>query len=300
VANRLRLGLAVLSATLAASLPSVISLNTLVILYSMVVALFHILIIGLPVFLVLSKRYQPTLVRAIFVGFLVGFLPAAALLSLAPLADEASIGGVVTTIDGERTLSRWLSVLGVAATLGGSGILGSAAFYYVFSKASSAWKNPVVIGLAALFLLLGIRQSVMLSSCHYRWLLEGGEQSPKMTFQLNINEKDLVKLDKILREFAKDQKWSARVDINPSFPGQTWFQYDVCTGDGVVIHGNFVFGRVYVSVYQWRGKLDWRQPYRDLYQRLEKAWPGKIEFSDKDAQIIPPPEWIAEADRKTS
>lgn len=266
----------------------------------MIVALAHILIIGLPVFLVLSKRYQPTLFRAIIVGFLVGFLPAATLLSLAPVADEASIAGVVTAINGERTLSGWFSAPGAAATLGGSGILGSAAFYYVFSKASYAWRNPVVIGLAALFLILGVQQSVMLSSCHYRWLLEGEEQSPKMTFQLDIEGKDLVTLDKILREFAKDQKWSARVDINPSFPGQTWFQYDVCTGDGVIIGGDFVFGRVYVSVYQWRGQLDWKQPYRDLYQRLEKAWPGKIEFSDKDAQIIPPPKWIDKTDEKAT
>lgn len=293
----MRTSFALLSAAFAASLLALIELNAFLLAYSFAIALLHVLILGLPIYFILKQKYELTFLRSTLAGLLIGLLPATIIiitLSLVAGPDWAMADGIDTVVNGKTTLYGWLTRFEAALMFGVSGALGGAAFFYVMKRAKSAWKNSVFTPLGTIFCLATGYHVFVLSSCHYRWLLSGGDTSPKMTFQLDIPESEFTKLESVLDKFAKDQKWSLKSDLNHNFPGDTWFQYSICDSEGSIIAGDHVFKKMYFHAYQPHGGDGWKMPYRTLYSRLDRTWPEKIVFSDNNAQLIPPPKWIKE------
>lgn len=85
------------------------------------------LFVGLPAYAFLRWKLRPTLRNCAITGALVAALPFGLLALLSP-ADQASIGGRATIIDGHRTWFGYLEVLKMIGMLAGFGALGGAAF----------------------------------------------------------------------------------------------------------------------------------------------------------------------------
>lgn len=66
------------------------------------------LVFGLPTYAFLSQRVSPTWLNCSLAGAFVAGVPWILLMLLGPAADQASIGGKATVIDGTTTLYGWL------------------------------------------------------------------------------------------------------------------------------------------------------------------------------------------------
>ena len=65
-------------------------------------------VVGLPVYGFLSQRVSPTWLNCTLAGAFVAAIPLLLLFVLAPSADQASVGGKATIVDGTTTLYGWL------------------------------------------------------------------------------------------------------------------------------------------------------------------------------------------------
>lgn len=94
------------------------------------VALAHAILLGLPAYLMLRRRWRLSLVSALFGGFAVA-LPVVLLAPLAGEPDFASAGGIDTVVDGTRTTYGWLRLIFAATIAGVLGAAGGLAFWAV-------------------------------------------------------------------------------------------------------------------------------------------------------------------------
>jgi hypothetical protein len=95
-------------------------------------ALAHTVLFGLPLYAIGARWGGVNFITAPVVGFLVGVLPIGLLtwpLRYPELHATASVGGVMTEIDGVPTMAGWLFYANGAATMGLFGTAGGIAFW---------------------------------------------------------------------------------------------------------------------------------------------------------------------------
>ena len=97
------------------------------------VALVHVLVLAMPIYLFLRTRTRPTLPRILAGAFLIGALPILLLVLAFPMPEgsDAWGGGVQTVRDGARTWQGWLELLSGAGWFGLFGACGGLAFWLV-------------------------------------------------------------------------------------------------------------------------------------------------------------------------
>lgn len=93
------------------------------------------LIVGLPTYALLRHRLRPTVVICVAAGAFVAALPWA-LLAFLPTADQASIDGAATIIDGRLTWFGFVENLRLIAQIGALGAIGGAVFWIIVK----AWR----------------------------------------------------------------------------------------------------------------------------------------------------------------
>ncbi|TRW15199.1 hypothetical protein [Glacieibacterium frigidum] len=100
-------------------------------LYAVVGGYLPALLLGLPAWFVLRNRVAPGYGAAMLAGAIVAALPWVLLALLAGNPDNASQGGVVTVVDGTRTLGGWIALLRSVGLIAALGALGGVVFRVV-------------------------------------------------------------------------------------------------------------------------------------------------------------------------
>jgi hypothetical protein len=100
------------------------------------------IIIGLPTFLVLQRRVAATWLNCALAGAFVAALPWLVIVPLGPSADQASIGGQATVIDGRYTAYGLLSGLQFVGIIA---IAGATAGFAFWAVAAANWKRRASI-----------------------------------------------------------------------------------------------------------------------------------------------------------
>lgn len=106
---------------------------------SLAVSMLHVVVLGIPGFLMLRWRRALSWPSILLAGFVLGALPGAILswsLQYAGSQACAIHDGVATMIDGLPTAAGWLRYLGGVSILGAYGISGAAAFWLVQRRAA--------------------------------------------------------------------------------------------------------------------------------------------------------------------
>lgn len=89
------------------------------------------LIFGVPTYVMLRWKVAPSWFNCTMAGAFVAALPWFLLMLVGPTADEASIGGKATVVDGSRTLYGWMSDLQLVAQIGVFGALAGLLFWAI-------------------------------------------------------------------------------------------------------------------------------------------------------------------------
>jgi hypothetical protein len=119
----------------AAAAPALAALQPLLLIASLPVAALHAVLLGLPLYMVLSRRREPGLALSAAAGFVTGMLPVLALELIVwppPLGDiGALLGGAESGRELSAGLERWAQWLAAPVFFGGCGAVGGAAFWLV-------------------------------------------------------------------------------------------------------------------------------------------------------------------------
>jgi hypothetical protein len=99
-------------------------------LMSLIFAELQTLVLGLPAIIVLRNRVKPRLRSALIFGGMIASLPWL-VLGLLPGAEQASLGGAETVIDGQLTWFGFWQVLKFAGLLFLLGVVGGAIFWLI-------------------------------------------------------------------------------------------------------------------------------------------------------------------------
>lgn len=121
------------AAVVAAAVPAIGSWSLGVFVYAFLVALVHVLVLAMPIYLFLRVRTRPTLPRILAGSFLIGALPILLLVFAFPMSEGSNAwsGGVQTIRDGVRTWQGWLELLTGVGWFGLFGAFGGLAFWLV-------------------------------------------------------------------------------------------------------------------------------------------------------------------------
>lgn len=104
------------------------------------ISMLHVVVLGIPGFLILRWRRALSWPSILLTGFVLGAIPGAILswpLQYAGMQASAIHDGVATMIDGVPTLAGWLDYVGGVFVLGAYGVSGAAAFWLVQRRAAS-------------------------------------------------------------------------------------------------------------------------------------------------------------------
>lgn len=276
---------------------------------ALIVAALHAILLGLPLYLKLAPRMPATLWRAMAAGFVVGALPVL-LLSLLIVPNSASIGDVTTARNGMHTAGGLLMIAGFAAAAGLPGSLGGLVFWVILKMTgggdavgedpaggSSRQAKPflaVVIMAATIGAATGLVVATTPApdtTCHN--VFRDGRKSidPEARLTLTVPMSDWRALAEIARAFAGDYGWSITEDVRPDedFP---WFQISLCNSQGTRIFLSRAFeDEISMAVSQPQGGLSWQSPMADLVDRLDRRWPGQIEFRGRTGEAVQAPSW---------
>lgn len=97
------------------------------------------LLLGVPAFFMLRRRFDPTLLNCSLTGAVVAGLPWFILSTLFQ-PDSASIGGRATVIDGSLTAYGWLTNLKFVGLIAAFGAVGGALFWLIAAAGSRVGK----------------------------------------------------------------------------------------------------------------------------------------------------------------
>ena len=102
-----------------------------------VVALLHVLALGLPVYAILPAERRASIWTNLGASFLIGATPLPILIMLFALSsglESASSDGVQTWVDGHPTIYFFLEFLPMAAVLGAFGMAGGYTFWWILRE----------------------------------------------------------------------------------------------------------------------------------------------------------------------
>ena len=89
------------------------------------------LIFGVPTYVFLRQKVAPSWFSSTLAGAFVAALPWLLIVLFAPEADQASIGGKATVIDGSRTFHGWVSDLQLVGQIGLFGAIAGLLFWAI-------------------------------------------------------------------------------------------------------------------------------------------------------------------------
>ena len=105
----------------------------------------HVIVLGIPAYLVLRWRGALRWWSALLSGFVLGAIPVGVLswpLRYPDLKSSATVNGVQTMIDGIPTMAGWLQYLGGLSFFGACGAFAAAAFWLVRSMSPNNSFKP--------------------------------------------------------------------------------------------------------------------------------------------------------------
>lgn len=264
--------------------------------------------LGIPAYLVIKSAGRANWITAAIAGFFVGAIIPAILILPGPAADQASVGGVSTVINGSYTWAGWTQALGFVAGFGLLGVIGGVVFYFAVStgkgpakvhvEPSRKWREGILIT-AALFVVIAAFTAAEISkdrSCHNP-LRDGGDSiAPVASFNLKVGPGQWRRAERIVHDFGSEQGWEIRSDVRPDDDFR-WFQMSLCREPGtqIAVQGYAEFGDVRVAVMQPQGGNSWRKPFAILLANIEAEWPKSIEFQGPTGSTISRPSWALPA-----
>lgn len=129
--------------------------------------------------------------------------------------------------------------------------------------------------------------------------------APKLYTELNINEDEWPALTALLHEFARTRGWSFR-DGSVQIPGKVnTINLDLCTDDWQMIlvaenlwKGSHAYDGMGppMALYADVEPRQWHQTARSLVRILEKKWPDRVRFRDKDGRLTEPPGFLGQGE----
>jgi hypothetical protein len=261
---------------------------------------------GLPVYLAARAARNDTPVVAAAMGFIVGAAIPAIMVLAGPAADQASVGGTPTVIDGSYTVAGWLQNLALVGLFGLVGVGGALVFWAIVRRSvsgeeSEAERPPTrplrttVLSIAAagvIAVAFTIPAATADRSCHNT--LRDGRKSigPVASFDLRVGLEEWRNVEREVEAFRRSGNWSTRSDVrtDESFP---WLQISLCKepGTNIFVQGMAEFNEVSFGVYQPQGGSSWRPDFRAIYERISARWPTKIVFKDDQGRRTSAPEW---------
>lgn len=271
---------------------------------SYTVVLAHALVLGLPIFLIFWWKRWVNLVTCICGGFLVA--AASGVISrwpAGPKGRNSTVGGVPLVVDGVPTLAGWLDFLQVLIFLGFFGAIAGIVFWAILLSSGALVpadngtdrlqrRSATSLGVVAVLItgtLVAIPNFVwgrlarlaMDQSCH-NVLRDRDSIAPQVSMELQIAQEDVPKLTQAMHEFAATHKLHYR---DASVPAR-WF-LSLCNDRGLTIRLDLL---VEISVFELQPGSGWQQTTKELIDRIEALWPGKLRFHAPQGGYMPRPE----------
>jgi hypothetical protein len=265
------------------------------------VAFAHALILGLPIFALMTHRNWVNSLTSTVIGFFIGATPV--------------------------TVFTWPAPFQIMALFGACGAVGGLAFWACLKasnpKRDSAASHEVVavraqplpvgarilaIGVPILLaVVIGIPTITKDRSCHN--LLRDGRNSIStvLNIDLHIPDHEWPVLADLLGRFAATHKFSFR-DASKITPGSLRALYLSLCDDGINIeiveqrwahndYKNALPGRgVAVGIYTQQENTPWLPVARNLVTDLEARWPRNVQFTDHRGRTMPKPAALSQRD----
>jgi len=262
--------------------------------------------LGIPSYVVFESVGRANWKTAAAVGFFVGAVIPAAVVFVGRGADQASVDGVPTVVDGSYTWAGWTQGLAVVAGFGLLGVIGGLLFYFAVSRSRkqrsadpeiqspATWRGGLLVAAALCVVIAAFSVSVASKdrSCHNPLRGGGNSIAPVATFDLNVGPDQWRRVERLIHGFGTEHGWDIRSDVRPDGDFK-WFQMSLCREPGteIVVQGYPEFRSVYVSVFQPQGGASWRQPFGALLRLVEETWPKSVEFEGATGAKIGRPNW---------
>jgi hypothetical protein len=270
---------------------------------SYTVVLAHALVLGLPIFLVFWWERWVNLFTCTCGGFLVaaasGILPT---WPIGPKGSSSSARGVPLVVDGVPTLAGWIEYLQVLIFLGFFGAIAGIVFWAILLASGalapadngtdrSQRRRATSLGVVAVLItgtLMAIPNAVWErltrlaadQSCH-NVLRDRDSISPQMSIDLQIAPEDAPKLTQVIQDFAASNKLQYR---DASVP--THSHVSLCNERGLTIKLDRLAS---LSVFELQPGSGWQQTTKELIDRIETLWPGKLRFRAPQGGDMPRP-----------
>jgi hypothetical protein len=286
---------------------------------TLVVALAHALVLGLPLFLILrSMRKQVGAVACALGGFLVGAVPIG--LSVLSTAigmrgpQSESIGGKATVINGVTTLAGWIEYAQGVGFWGSLGTAGGLSFWGAMrisgqiggtpnlSRAqtsrslASTWSIvfPAVLLTCAIFLL---PSWVKDNSCHNLFRDRQIGINPEIYASIKLSPEDWPTLRQIFVDFGSSHSLSFRSDEQIQGGNILWRDLNLCNEAGINIdaldqpwaaqtNSPHADHEIDLSVFDLKAGSEWKPLARDLLNRIDMTWPQKTTLLGPDGKAM--------------
>jgi hypothetical protein len=287
------------------------------------VALAHAVALGLPAYFLLRHR-NDRLVVAIVLGASIGATPWALFVALTPSVGgfDSWSSGVQTVKDGMRTTAGWIQHGKILLTLAGFGALGGATFWtslrisghavrsadfdassHLPESTSGRWRRrswPAIVfaGTAA---VLAIPAAIEDRTCHIPFRHGANAVAPVLNIDLDAESDEWPALKAVLE--SASAKYGLSFRDSSRQPSETMITLSLsgCSDSGINVevhelrfarHGfkNFMQTRgTGLVIYALLPGAEWRPVARDLLDRLEKQWPGRVRFLGPEGREVERP-----------
>lgn len=264
--------------------------------------------LGIPIYLASKHTGRANWKTAAIAGFLVGATIPAILVFDGPGANEASVGGVPTVINGSYTPAGWNQGLDFVGGFGLLGVLGGIIFYFAVSRNErerpagsevefvATWRTGVVPATALCIVIaaFAVSHASKDRSCHNPLRGGGNNIAPVASFELKVGPDKWRRVERVIHGFGKERGWDILSDVQPDKDFK-WFQMSLCREPGteIAVQGHADSGAVYVLVFQPQGGMSWREPFVTLLRRIETTWPKSVTFRGRTGATISRPNWAS-------
>lgn len=264
-------------------------------------------VLGIPIYAAVKSAGRANWKTAAVAGFFVGAIMPAIAVFLGPSADQASVGGVPTVIDGSYTWAGWRQGLTFLAGFGLLGALGGLVFYFAVSPSQqqrlsilerdsfAVWRSGILVAGAAgvVAAAFAISEANKDRSCHNPLRAGGTSIASTASFDLKVGPDQWRHAERIIHDFGVRGDWDILSDVRPDGDFK-WFQMSLCREPGtqISVQGLAEMGTVYISVFQPQGGNSWREPFGALFDTIEANWPQSLEFQSVSGETISRADWI--------
>lgn len=287
------------------------------------VALAHAVVLGLPAYLVLRRRYD-RLIVAILVGGGIGAVPWGLFSALSPRVSgfDSWSGGVQAFKDGVRTTAGWIDHGQFLLTLAAFGAMGGVAFWASLrisgpsvrradvgesSRATEMALEPwsrrgwPVIPFAAAAAVLAIPVIIEDRTCHNMFRHGAEKISPVVSIDLQANLPEWPSLERLIADVSTTHNMSFRDGSRKPTETMRTLQLSACSDNGINIEVHELRFSVhdFQNVMKERGtgvilyaspEANWRPVAREVISRMEARWPGRVRFLGPEGREVARPD----------